>query len=50
MSDIIITFGDGQSVSVESGATGLDAIQDFPEGRKKRLVAMKIGDQIVDLL
>ena len=50
MSEITISFGKGEEKVIQAGQTGLDVIADLPEGRKKRVVALKIGDQIVDLM
>ena len=49
MSQITITYGKERSVSVEKGALGLDFIAQLPPGQARRVAAMKINGEIIDL-
>jgi threonyl-tRNA synthetase len=50
MGEISITYGRGEQKTLQSGQTGADLIAEMPEGKKKRIVALEIGEEIVDLM
>ena len=49
MSEITVTFKDGKSADFPFGVRGLDLTEDLPEGHRKRVVALMLNDDLLDL-
>jgi threonyl-tRNA synthetase len=50
LKQITVTFSDGKSVQIQQGSVLLDAVKELYPGKSDRIVAVRAGDRVIDLI